>query len=177
MCGSRAAAREVMSRRHRSVRRRRANLSAAQNFGRDTVLHSLPLGLHRCRRFLRVGHCGRPRTSTGHVADPPVAITFVIEENFGVTRTSKIGDPNGMLSIDQVAEGGALTDQTPVEFPVGRAPQPPVAVPIVVEHHPRGPSAGEIGNPDRVVSGTVLAQDSGLRGDTRCGSCTLRSFL
>jgi hypothetical protein len=141
------------------------------------VLHSLPLGLHRCRRFLRrVGHCGGPRTSTGHVADPPVAITFV-EENFGVTRTSKIGDPNGMLSIDQVAEAGTLTDQTPVKFPVGHAPQPPVAVPFVVEHHLRVPRAGEIGNPDWVVSGTVLAQDSGLRGDTGCGSCTLRSFL
>jgi hypothetical protein len=139
MCGSRAAAREVMS----------SGVTGASAVAEPTclrhrisvgILHSLPSGLHRCRRFLRrVGHCGRPRTSTGHVADPPVAVSVVVQEDFGVTRTSKIGDPNGMLSIDQVAEAGTLTDQTPVKFPVGHAPQPPVAVPFVVEHHLRVP--------------------------------------
>ena len=95
-----------------------------------------------------------------HIGQPPVAVSTVVEYYLRVASAGEVADPDGMLSVNQVAETGGLADQAPLKLAADHIGQPPVAIPTVVENYLRVASAGEVADPDGMLSVNQVAEAS-----------------
>ena len=53
-----------------------------------------------------------------HIAQPPVAVPTVVEHYLRVASAGEVSDPDGMLSINQIAETSGLAGQAPLDLDV-----------------------------------------------------------